>query len=87
MSVFSPNLLVLDSLQVIEKRDGKGESSEQEQVKERITAQLEASSEHIRVLEARLERLKSSTSLDIFFSVSTHPQILLPNVFEGRNRD
>ena len=46
--------------QVIEKRGGKGESSEQEQVKERITAQLEASSEHIRVLEARLERLKIS---------------------------
>lgn len=45
-------------MQVIEKRGGSGEASEQEQVKERITAQLEAASEHIRALEARLERLK-----------------------------
>ncbi|KAK4687008.1 rapamycin-insensitive companion of mTOR, partial [Tremellales sp. Uapishka_1] len=48
-------------LDVIEKRTGGGESGEQEQVKERITAQLEAANEHIKMLEARLERLKSAT--------------------------
>ena len=59
--------------QVIEKRGGKGESSEQEQVKERITAQLEASSEHIRVLEARLERLKIS---ELGWHIRTRPNDL-----------
>jgi hypothetical protein len=44
---------------VIEKRTGaERESTEQEQVKERITAQLEAANEHIKLLEAKLERLK-----------------------------
>jgi rapamycin-insensitive companion of mTOR len=47
-------------LKVIEKRQGDGESSEQEQVKERITAQLDAASEHIKLLEARLERLQGN---------------------------
>ncbi|KAK1923142.1 Rapamycin-insensitive companion of mTOR, middle domain-containing protein [Papiliotrema laurentii] len=47
-------------LDVIEKRQGDGESSEQEQVKERITAQLDAASEHIKLLEARLERLQGN---------------------------
>jgi hypothetical protein len=47
--------------QVIEQRSGDGDSGEQEQVKERITAQLEASNEQIKVLEARLERLREGT--------------------------
>lgn len=34
------------------------QASEQDQVKERIAAQLEAANEHIRVLEAKLERLR-----------------------------
>lgn len=56
-------------LDVIEQREegndagneyGKSQQgpSEQEQVKERIAAQLEAANEHIRVLEAKLERLR-----------------------------
>ena len=44
--------------QVIEKRNGAGEGSEQEQVKGRITAQLEATNERIKLLESRLEQLK-----------------------------
>lgn len=48
---------------MIESRTGaERDSAEQEQVKERITAQLEAANEHIKVLESRLERLKGGTS-------------------------
>ncbi len=46
------------TVQVIEQRAGGGETSEQEQVKERIFAQLEAANQHIKLLEARLERLR-----------------------------
>ncbi|ORY28003.1 Rapamycin-insensitive companion of mTOR, middle domain-domain-containing protein [Naematelia encephala] len=42
-------------LDVIEKRGGG--DGESEQVRERITTQLEAANEHIKMLEARLERL------------------------------
>ncbi|CAD6567983.1 MAG: hypothetical protein TREMPRED_004194 [Tremellales sp. Tagirdzhanova-0007] len=48
-------------LDVIEKRAGEGEGSEQDQVKARITVQLEAANEHIKMLEARLDRLRAGT--------------------------
>ncbi|KAL7420859.1 hypothetical protein Q5752_004812 [Cryptotrichosporon argae] len=47
-------------LDVIEKRTG--DEGDQEQVKERIVAQLEAANEHIKALEARLERLRGGES-------------------------
>ena len=49
---------LLTCLQVIEKRLGEGDAGDSEQVKERITAQLEAANEHIKTLEATLDRLE-----------------------------
>jgi len=51
-------LILLLFQQVIEKRAGGSEGSEQEQVKGRITAQLEVANERIKMLEAQLERLR-----------------------------
>ncbi|KAK8850712.1 hypothetical protein IAR55_004632 [Kwoniella newhampshirensis] len=47
-------------LDVIEQKTGDGESSEQEKVRANITAQLEAANEHIRTLEAKLEKLRGT---------------------------
>jgi len=51
-------LILLLFQQVIEKRAGGSEGSEQEQVKGRITAQLEVANERIKMLEAQLVRLR-----------------------------
>ena len=48
---------VVTYVQVIEQRSG-AETGDSAQVKDRITAQLEAANEHIRLLEAKLERLR-----------------------------
>jgi hypothetical protein len=45
-------------LDVIESRAG----ADKDQVKGRITAQLEVANEHIKMLEGRLERLRGSES-------------------------
>ncbi|WWD20882.1 hypothetical protein CI109_105359 [Kwoniella shandongensis] len=47
-------------LDVIEKKTGDQESSEQDKVKANITAQLEAANEHIKTLEAKLEKLRGT---------------------------
>ncbi|WVR08773.1 hypothetical protein IAU60_005831 [Kwoniella sp. DSM 27419] len=48
-------------LDVIEQKTGDGDgSSDQEKVKENITAQLEAANERVRTLEAKLERLRGT---------------------------
>ncbi|WVQ86186.1 hypothetical protein IAT38_008354 [Cryptococcus sp. DSM 104549] len=47
-------------LDVIEMKSGGVDNSEQEKVKENITAQLEAANEHIKRLEAKLEKLKGT---------------------------
>nr|KIR45878.1 sterility protein Ste20 [Cryptococcus bacillisporus CA1280] len=47
-------------LDVIEKKSGGADGAEQEKVKANITAQLEAANEHIKSLEAKLERLRGT---------------------------
>ncbi|OWZ28826.1 sterility protein Ste20 [Cryptococcus neoformans c8] len=47
-------------LDVIEKKDGGADGAEQAKVKANITAQLEAANEHIKSLEAKLERLRGT---------------------------
>ncbi|ORX40861.1 Rapamycin-insensitive companion of mTOR, middle domain-domain-containing protein [Kockovaella imperatae] len=49
-------------LDVIEKRSGDADAGDSEQVKERITAQLEAANEHIKALEAKLDKLEPTPS-------------------------
>ncbi|OCF45562.1 sterility protein Ste20 [Kwoniella heveanensis CBS 569] len=48
-------------LDVIEKKSGDADGGDQEKVKENITAQLEAANEHIKALQAKLDKLKEGT--------------------------
>ncbi|WVQ95387.1 hypothetical protein IAU59_002484 [Kwoniella sp. CBS 9459] len=47
-------------LDVIEMKSGNGDGGDQEKVKENITAQLEAANEHIKALQAKLDKLKGT---------------------------
>ncbi|WVF67846.1 hypothetical protein IAT40_002607 [Kwoniella sp. CBS 6097] len=47
-------------LDVIEKKSGDADGGDQDKVKENITAQLEAANEHIKALQAKLDKLKGT---------------------------